>query len=81
MQSTTPIADVSFQGLIIVTRDFNSIVSTFVFNSTKQPVNSSFCNISNLEVYRGREQAVEINYNDGFSLNGNGSIKVDNCMN
>ena len=56
------------------------IISTFVFNATKQPVNSSFCNISSLKVYRGREQAIEISH-EGFSLSGIGSIKVDNYMN
>ena len=55
--------------------DFNSYAVSFGFNETKQPVNSSFCQISSLEVYRGREQAIEISH-EGFSLNGSGSIEV-----
>ena len=39
-------------------------------------LNSSTCQISSLEVYRGREQAIEISH-QGFSLSDNGStIKV-----
>ena len=53
------------------------IVLTFIFNEAKQPVNSSFCNISSLEVYRGRGQAIEISH-EGFSLSDIGSIEVDN---
>ena len=37
-------------------------------------VNSSICQISSLEVYRGREEAIKISH-QGFSLN-NGSIEV-----
>ena len=48
---------------------------TFKINETNQLVNSSFCHISSLEVYRGRQQAIEIS-NQGFSLSENGSIKV-----
>ena len=49
--------------------------ATFKFSETNQPVNSSLCNISSLEVYRGREQAIEISH-DGFSLSNSGSIEV-----
>jgi hypothetical protein len=38
-------------------------------------LNSSSCQISSLEVYRGRQQAIEINH-QGFSLSENGTIKV-----
>ena len=38
-------------------------------------LNSSICHISSLEVYRGREQAIEISHG-GFSLSSNGTIKV-----
>lgn len=48
---------------------------SFGFNETKKSVNSSFCNISSLEVYRGREQAAEISH-QGFSLNSSGSVEV-----
>ena len=53
----------------------NDYVVSFSFNETHQPVNSSFCNISSLEVYRGREQAIEINY-QGISMNDSGSVEV-----
>ena len=54
---------------------FNIVISKFTFEIKKELVNSNFCNISTLEVYRGREQAIEIS-NVGFSLNHNGSITV-----
>ena len=50
----------------------NAIIIT---NSTKKPLNNSVCDISSLEVYRGRDQAIEISH-QGFSLSENGSIKV-----
>ena len=76
-QSIVPIADINNQGssVIYLGTDFGSI-SSFIFNDTKQLVNGSFCNISRLEVYRGREQTIEINH-EGFSLNDNGSVEVD----
>ena len=61
---------------IVSINKFNEIyVESFGFNETNQPVNSSFCNISNLEVYRGREQAIEISH-QGFFINDSGSIEV-----
>ena len=54
---------------------FNDYLVIFGFNGTNQTVNSSFCYISSLEVYRGREQAIVINH-QGFSLSYNGSIEV-----
>ena len=50
-------------------------IETFKFNETSQLVNSSLCYISSLEVYRGRDQAIEISH-QGFSLNNNGNIEV-----
>ena len=47
----------------------------FHFNDTDQLVNNSACHIDSLEVYRGREQAIEISH-DGFSLTENGTIEV-----
>ena len=38
-------------------------------------LNTSTCQISSLEVYRGREQAIKIS-DQGFSLSENGTIKV-----
>ena len=40
---------------------------------------TSFCNISSLEVYRGREQVIEINH-QGFFLSENGSIEVKHTL-
>ena len=57
------------------TNDFDEYVALFDFNETNQRVNSSFCNISSLEVYRGRKRAIEINH-QGFSLNDSGSVEV-----
>ena len=54
---------------------FTEYVVTFGFNGTNQMVNSSFCIVSSLEVYRGREQAIEIGH-QGFSPCDNGSIEV-----
>ena len=83
-QSIVSIAEVSIQGstitnIVSLTNFSNDdiTISTFIFNETKQPVNSSVCHISTLEVYRGREQAIEISH-EGFSLSDNGSIEVDN---
>ena len=54
----------------------NQIVDAVViFRSREEQVNGSICSISSLEVYRGREQANEIN-KGGFSLAENGTIKV-----
>ena len=47
----------------------------FSFNVTDQKVNGSFCHIASLEVYRGREQAIEISHH-GFTLNDSGAIEV-----
>ena len=61
---------------IVSINKFNEMyIESFGFNETNQPVNSSFCNISNLEVYRGKEQAIEIS-NQGFFINDSGSIEV-----
>ena len=49
--------------------------ATIVRISTNAEVNSSFCNISSLEVYRGREQAIEIS-KEGISLGNSGTIEV-----
>ena len=54
---------------------FGEYVEIFGFSGTNQTLNSSFCQISSLEVYRGREQAIEISQ-QGFSLSENGTIQV-----
>ena len=54
----------------------NEIVNVIVtFRSREEQVNGSICEISSLEVYRGREQATNISH-QGFSLTENGTIKV-----
>jgi hypothetical protein len=55
--------------------NFKEFIVIFGFNGTNRTVKSSFCNISSLEVYRGREHAIEISH-QGFSLGDNGSIEV-----
>ena len=47
----------------------------FRFNGTDQIVNSSFCHILSLEVYRGREQVTGISH-QGFSLTDSGAVEV-----
>ena len=47
----------------------------FKFSGTDQPVNSSFCSIASVEVFRGWEGAIEINHR-GFTLSDNGSVEV-----
>ena len=42
-------------------------------------LNSSTCQISSLEVYRGRQQAIEISH-QGFSLSNNGNIQVQQLL-
>lgn len=43
--------------------------------TVNQPINSSRCQISSLEVYRGREQAISISYN-GFTLGNESNLEV-----
>ena len=77
MQSIIPSVDINNKSSSVIYLETNfGYISRFIFNDTKQLVNSSFCSISSLEVYRGRRQAIEINH-EGFSLNDNGSIEVD----
>ena len=53
----------------------DTIVALVVHKTTQMLVNNSLCNISSLEVYRGRQQSYEIS-KDGFSLSENGTIEV-----
>ena len=48
------------------------------FSETNQLVNSSFCNIASLEVFRGWKEVFIVHHN-GFSLTINATIEV-NCM-
>jgi hypothetical protein len=62
---------------VLTTSDdsFEDHIVMFGFNGTNLTVKSSYCQISSLEVYRGRQQAIEISH-QGFSLDDNGSIEV-----
>ena len=80
MQSIIPIMVINSQNSSVIYLKTNiNDRSTFIFNDTKQIVNNSFCAISNLEVYRGRKQAIEISHK-GFLLSGNGSIEVETIL-
>ena len=46
-----------------------------VSKTVNQPIDSSHCQISSLEVYRGRKQAISISYN-GFSLGNESNLEV-----
>ena len=72
-----PTANICSQYSVITYGDanFKEHIVIFGFNGTNRTVNGSFCTISSLEVYRGREQAIEISH-QGFSLSYNGSIEV-----
>ena len=72
----TAAIDSQYSAIITVNDSSKKHVLVFGFNGTNQSVNSSFCSISSLEVYRGiRQQAIEISH-QGFSLGDNGSIQV-----
>lgn len=68
-------------GLFIVNE--SSVAMTYTVNNTltaaqvadKSMNKVSNCNITSLEVYRGRRQAIDINYS-GFYLNDSGVIMV-----
>ena len=65
----TDLSNISY----LLIRDIN-IPERFYFNGTNQSVDNC-CHIDSLEVYRGREQAIEISH-DGFSLTENGTVEV-----
>ena len=50
-----------------------------VHKDQQMNADTSFCNISSLEVYRGREQVIEISH-QGFSLTENGTIEVQHTL-
>ena len=54
----------------------NAIIVT---KSTNESLNNSVCDISSLEVYRGREQAIEINHT-GFILGNSGTFEVNRFL-
>ena len=56
--------------------DISNLTDAVVYHRpTDQPVNSAFCHITSLEVYRGRNDAIKISH-DGFHLNRRGTIEV-----
>ena len=57
----------------------NTVVTNVTIVNNHQPVNRSVCSISNLEVYRGREEVTEISH-DGFSLTDRGTVEVKHYM-
>ena len=60
----------------VINLNEDSRITSFKFNNmTDQLVNSSFCHIISLEVYRGRKEAIQIRH-DGFYLSINGSVDV-----
>ena len=65
----------SITTLMVADLEANVKDAIFIVSETNQSVSSSFCNISGLEVFRGREQAIEISY-EGFILNDKGQITV-----
>ena len=65
--------------LLVADNTTDNHSATFKFNETPDKlVNGSLCNISSLEVYRGRDEVIKINH-DGFSLSNNGNIEVALC--
>ena len=66
IESTTTLTISSLQTLTDV---------VVIHQQSLMQVNSSFCHISSLEVYRGREQPIEISH-QGFTLSNGGTIEV-----
>ena len=59
-----------------ITAATSNLTDAVVYHrSTGQAVNSAFCHITSLEVYRGRNEAIRINHS-GFHLNQSGTIEV-----
>ena len=62
-------------GQTIASNGDDIIAALVVHRTTQMPVNNSLCNISCLEVYRGRQQSYDISI-DGFSFSWSGTIEV-----
>ena len=80
----TPSEDSSLTRLGLLIVDESLVAMTYTANNTltmaqvvaaTQKVRPSNCNITSLEVYRGRKQAIGISYR-GFHLNDSGVIMV-----
>jgi hypothetical protein len=77
------IADQSDTNVITAATFFNSsgtlkLTDAVVVHSARElSVNTSFCHISSLEVYRGRQNTTEIRQ-DGFALSQMGTIEANN---
>ena len=65
----------SISGWTITPNGDDLIAALVVHKTTQMSVNNSLCNISSLEVYRGRQQNYEIS-KVGFSLSKKGTIEV-----
>lgn len=65
---------------VIVTADNSSITSPVILAiNDSQPVNGSFCQITSLEVYRGRRHITEISHN-GLFLSDEGVLEVNQMV-
>ena len=75
-----PINSIFLIPTVVIDGQYSAIITLddveiFGFSGTNQTANSSFCNISSLEMYRGRQQVIEVSH-QGFSLGDDGSIEV-----
>ena len=61
--------------VLTVSSEYTTADAVIVYKDLQMLADKSFCNISSLEVYRRREQAIEISH-QGFSLSENGTIEV-----
>ena len=62
----------NFTFLMVGGKNINGM---FYFNGTDQLVEKTSCQIVSLEVYRGREQTIQISHH-GFSLTDDGAVEV-----
>ena len=60
---------------LTVSSEYTLADAVVVYKDLQMLVDKSFCNISSLEAYHGREQVIEISH-QGFSLSDNGTIEV-----
>ena len=69
--------DTDSEMIVAATQDNSeNLTDAIVYHRpTGQPVNSAFCHIISLEVYRGRNEATRISHG-GFHLNQRGAIEV-----
>ena len=53
-----------------------SLTNAIIVNNINQPVNGSLCQITSLEVYRGKEHSTKVSHH-GFSLSNEGTFQVN----